>query len=194
MNGAVAPRFLLYPAFRRPETLGRRTVKPDEGLSSVVEKEVELLGFELVRLDMASRGRMKVLRLFIDGPEEGVSVGDCIKVTKAVGFVLEGEELIQGAFNLEVSSPGINRPLVKRTHYERFTGHGARVEYTVGAGEKKVIIGEIARVEEDSVVILSEGKEEIVRFDRIIKASLHGEKWDIGGTKERKKKRTGKSR
>ena len=137
---------------------------------------------------------MKVLRLFIDGPEEGVSVRDCVKVSKAVGFVLEGEELIQGAFNLEVSSPGINRPLVKPAHYERFTGHGVRVEYSAGAGEKKVLFGEIARVVEDSVVILSEGKEEIVRFDRIIKASLHGEKWDIGGTKGRGKKRTGESR
>ena len=169
-------------------------MKPDEGLSSVVEKEVELLGFELVKLDMASRGRMKVLRLFIDGPEEGVSVGDCVKVSKAVGFVLEGEELIQGAFNLEVSSPGINRPLVKPAHYERFIGHGVRVDYSVGAGERKMVIGEIASVGADSVVILSEGEEATIRFDRIIKASLHGEKWDIGGTKGRGKKRTGKSR
>jgi ribosome maturation factor RimP len=169
-------------------------MRPDEGLSSVVEKEVELLGFELVKLDMISRGRMKVLRIFIDRPGEGVSVGDCVKVTKAVGFVLEGEELIQGAYNLEVSSPGINRPLVKPAHFERFAGHGARVEYFAGPGEKKTSIGEIARVEEDSVVILSEGEEVPVRFDRIIKASLHGEKWDIGGKKGREKKRTGKSR
>ncbi len=169
-------------------------MNPDEGLSSVVEKEVELLGFELVKLDVISRGRMKVLRLFIDGPEEGVSVGDCVKVSKAVGFMLEGGELIQGAFNLEVSSPGINRPLVKPAHFERFTGHGVRVEYFEGAREKKTVIGEIARVGEDSVVILSEGKETAVGFDRIIKASLHGEKWDIGSGKGRGKKRTGKSR
>jgi len=169
-------------------------MNPDEGLFSVVEKEVELLGFELVKLDVISRGHRKVLRLFVDGPEEGVSVGDCIKVSKAVGFVLEGEDLIQGAFNLEVSSPGINRPLVKPAHFDRFTGHGARVEYFEGAREKKTVIGEIARVGEDSVVILSEGKETTVGFDRIIKASLHGEKWDIGSSKGRGKKRTGKSR
>jgi ribosome maturation factor RimP len=169
-------------------------MRPDEGLFSIVEKEVELLGFELLKLDVVSRGRMKVLRLFIDRPEEGVSIGDCVKVSKAVGFVLEGEELIQGSYNLEVSSPGINRPLVKPAHYERFTGHGARVEFSAGAGEKKTVIGEIARVGEDSVVILSEGEETAVRFDRIIKASLHGEKWDIGGTRGSGKKRTGKSR
>jgi ribosome maturation factor RimP len=169
-------------------------MNPDKGLYSVVEKEVELLGFELVKLDVISRGSRKVLRLFIDRPGEGVSVGDCVKVTKAVGFVLEGEELVQGAYNLEVSSPGINRPLVKLSHYERFTGHGARVEYSAGPGEKKTVIGEIARVTEDSVVLLSEGKEVTVRFDRIIKANLHGEDWDIGGTKGRGKKQTGKNR
>lgn len=166
----------------------------DERLSSTVENEVDLLGFELLKLDFISRGRRQVLRMLIDKPGENVSVGDCIKVSKAVGFVLEGEELIQGQFNLEVSSPGINRPLVKLAHFERFTGHGVRVEYSEGAGVKKTVIGEIARVEDDSVVIVSEGAELAVGFDRIIKANLHGENWDIGGTKGRGGKQTGKGR
>jgi ribosome maturation factor RimP len=156
-------------------------MNPDELLDSVVEKEVGLLGFELVKLDVITRGRRRVLRLFIDSPEGNVSVGDCVKVSKAVGFVLDGEELIQGAYNLEVSSPGINRPLVKPAHFERFKGHGARVEFSPGPGEKKTLIGEIARVDGAGVVILAEGSETEVPFDRIIKANLHGEKWDIGG-------------
>ncbi len=167
---------------------------PNERLSSTVENEVDLLGFELLKLDMASRGRRQVLRMLIDRPGGNVSVGDCIKVSKAVGFVLEGEELIQGSFNLEVSSPGINRPLVKPAHFARFTGHGVRVEYSEDAGVKKMVIGEIARIEDDSVVIVSEGAELTVDFDRIIKANLHGESWDIGGTKGRGGKQTGKGR
>jgi ribosome maturation factor RimP len=154
---------------------------PDEQLNAVVEKEVGLLGFELVKLDVITRGRRRVLRLFIDSPEGRVSVGDCVKVSKAVGFVLDGEELVQGSYNLEVSSPGINRPLVKPAHFERFTGHGARVEFSPGPGEKKTLIGEIVRTEGDGVVILADGKETPVPYDRIIKANLHGEKWDIGG-------------
>jgi len=167
---------------------------PDEGLSSVVEKEVGLLGYELVKLDLISRGRRLVLRLFIDREEGGVSVADCVKVSKAVGFVLEGEDMIQGPYNLEVSSPGINRPLVRPAHFERFTGHGARVEYSAGAGEKKTVIGEIAGISEDAVTVLAGGEQTAIRFDRIIKANLHGENWDIGGTKGRGKKRAGKSR
>jgi len=166
----------------------------DERLSSVVEKEVGLLGYELVRLDLISRGRRSVLRLFIDRQDGSISVADCVKVTKAVGFVLEGEDMIQGPYNLEVSSPGINRPLVRPAHFERFTGHGARVEYTAGAGEKKTVIGEIAGVSEESVAIAAGGEETRIRFDRIIKANLHGENWDIGGTKGRDRKRAGKSR
>ena len=167
---------------------------PDEQLSSTVEKEVDLLGYELLKLDLISRGRRRVLRIFIDRTGGNVSVEDCVKVSKAVGFVLEGEELIQGPYNLEVSSPGSNRPLVKPAHFERFTGHGARVEYSGEAGEKKTIIGEIARTDGDSVVIASDGRELAVGFDRIIKANLHGENWDIGGTKGRGGGRTGKSR
>jgi ribosome maturation factor RimP len=169
-------------------------MNPGQSLASVVEKEVGLLGYELVKFDVISRGNKKVLRLFIDNPEGSVSVADCVKTSKAVGFVIEGEELIQGSFNLEVSSPGINRPLGKPEHFERFTGHGARVEYTSGAGEKKVVIGEIAKAGDGTVVILSEGEETAIRFERIIKANLHGENWDIGGTKGRGKKRAGKNR
>jgi ribosome maturation factor RimP len=156
-------------------------MNPDESLHSAAEREVELLGFELVKLDVITRGRRRVLRLFIDSPEGNVSVGDCVRVSKAVGFVLDGEELIQGPYNLEVSSPGINRPLVKPAHFERFIGHGARIEYRAGPEGKKTVIGEIVRTEGDSVVILSEGGETAVRFDSIMKANLHGEKWEIGG-------------
>ena len=167
---------------------------PDEQLSSTVEKEVDLLGYELLKFDLISRGRRQVLRIFIDRSEGNVSVDDCVKVSKAVGFVLEGGELIHVPYNLEVSSPGSNRPLVKPAHFERFTGHGARVEYSGDAGEKKTVIGEIARVDARSVVIVSAGEELAVGFERIIKANLHGENWDIGGTKGRGMKRTGKNR
>ena len=194
MNGAVGAPFSFISGVQAFGSVGRRPMIPDEQLSSTVEKEIELLGYELLKFDLISRGRRKVLRIYIDRPEGNVSVADCVKVSKAVGFVLEGEELIQGPYNLEVSSPGNNRPLVKPAHFERFTGHGARVEYSADAGEKKTVIGEISRVGEDSVVIAAAGEELAIGFDRIIKASLHGENWDIGGTKGRGMKRTGKTR
>jgi ribosome maturation factor RimP len=169
-------------------------VIPDQQLSSIVEKETSLLGYELVKLDVISRGRRKVLRLFIDRPDGNITVEDCVKVSKGVGFVLEGEEIMTGPYNLEVSSPGINRPLVRPEHFERFTGHGARIEFSVGAGEKKTLIGEIAGIGEDSVEILSEGEKTAIRFDSIMKANLHGEDWDIGGRKGRKGKKARKNR
>jgi ribosome maturation factor RimP len=167
---------------------------PDEQLSSIVEKEVDLLGYELLKLDLISRGRRRVLRLFIDIPEGRVSVDDCVKVSKAVGFVLEGDELMQGPYNLEVSSPGSNRPLVKPAHFERFAGHGARVEYTGDGGEKKTVTGEISSVGDGTVMMISDGEKLSIPFNRITRASLHGENWDIGGTKGRGSRRTGKNR
>jgi ribosome maturation factor RimP len=166
---------------------------PDEKLAQAVESEVKLLGYELLKLDLISRGRRKVLRLFIDSPGGSVTVEDCVKVSKAIGFVIDGEELVQGSYNLEVSSPGIDRPLVKPEHFERFKGHGARVEFSTDGGGRKTIIGKIKIVDGSAVVISSDEGEASILFDRIVKANLHGENWDISGGR-REKRRGGRGR
>jgi len=164
-------------------------MKSTEDLQSILEREVELLGYEMIRLDSFSRGRKRVLRLFIDEPEKGITIDDCVRVTRALGLVLDGDEVIQGAYDLEVSSPGIDRPLVKPSHFERFAGHEAKVEHRTGDGSKRTVTGRIERVDGDSVTILHEGEEIRIGFDSLIKANLHGEKWDLGGKKKKKKGR-----
>jgi ribosome maturation factor RimP len=167
---------------------------PDERIRSVVESEVSLLGYEFLRLDLISRGRRRVLRLFIDSESGKVTIDDCVKVSKAVGLVIEGEEMMAGPYNLEVSSPGINRPLVKPAHFERFAGHGAKVEFRGAGAEKKTVIGEISRIEDGAVVIISDGIETVIPFDDVTRASLHGEDWSVGGSAgrgRRKRRRRG---
>ncbi len=125
-------------------------MKSTEDIRSLLEREVEILGYELIRLDLFSRGRKKVLRLFIDGPGEGITIDDCVKVTRSLGLVLDDREIMQGPYDLEVSSPGIDRPLVKPAHFSRFIGHDARVEYMDG-GSKTTVIGKIEKADEESM-------------------------------------------
>lgn len=144
-------------------------------LAGIVEREVESLGFELVKIETAARGRRRLLRLYIDRPEGAVTIDDCVKVTRAVGFVLDGEERFPGPYILEVSSPGIDRPLTRPSHFERFVGHAAKVRIDGEDGKARTVTGEIAGVGDDGVR-LSVGEEtETVPWDRIRSASLRGE-------------------
>ncbi|BCR04824.1 ribosome maturation factor RimP [Desulfuromonas versatilis] len=85
------------------------------------------LGFELVDLEYKREGRDWVLRLFMD-KEGGVTLDDCVDVSREVGALLDVEDLIETAYRLEVSSPGLDRPLKKPQDYERFAGRLVKVK------------------------------------------------------------------
>ncbi len=92
-----------------------------EQISTVVGPILESLAMELVDLEYKHEGRDWFLRIFID-KEGGVTLDDCADVSREVGAVLEVEDLIRNAYRLEVSSPGLDRPLKKLSDYERFSG------------------------------------------------------------------------
>ncbi|MBU8921606.1 MAG: ribosome maturation factor RimP [Bacteroidales bacterium] len=156
----------------------------DQHLTSLIEKELGELGFELVRLDISSGGRKKILRLFVDREDGGVSINDCVKLAKTLGLVLEAEEIFSSPYNLEVSSPGINRLLSKPAHFKRFEGREVRVEYSSSEKGKDIVIGILKDVDEDSFIVDDGGNETAVEFKNIIKARLHGEKWEISRKKK----------
>ena len=167
----------------------------NEQVASLINKELETLGYELVRLDVSSRGKRSILRVFIDDPDKGITITDCVKVSKALGLALDGEDIIQGSYNLEISTPGINRVLTKREHYLRFTGKTARVEYLTRNGEKESLIGEIAGIEDDHVILSNDKSEDRIEFESIMKANLYGERWGSGGKKKNiKSRKAGKNK
>jgi ribosome maturation factor RimP len=165
-----------------------------DALHSVIEREVEMLGYELVRLDQTSRGRRRIVRIFIDEQERGVTIDDCVRVTKALGLVLDASSIIEGPYTLEVSSPGIDRPLTRPDHFTRFAGHGARIEYRDGEGTKRTAVGRLAGVRDGTVTIAVDGSDLAIPIGDVLKANLHGETWEIGGNKERRRHRRGKGR
>ena len=156
----------------------------NQQLNSLIEKELDGLGFELVRLDISSGGRKKIIRLFVDREDGGVSIDDCVRLAKALGLVLEAEDIFTSPYNLEVSSPGINRPLSKPAHFKRFEGREVRVEYSGGEKGKVMVIGVLKAVDEESIIVDDGGNETTVEFRNILKAQLHGEKWEISKKKK----------
>ena len=158
----------------------------DKKLKVIVTEELNLLGFELVKLESSLTGRRRVVRLFIDHPERDISVEDCVRTSKAIGFVLEGEDVIGEPYNLEVSSPGMNRPLVKDEHFRRFVGKTAKVVATLEGGKTRTVIGRIEGIEGSELLLTVEGEEVRIPLGSVTKANLHGQKWDVPNVKKRK--------
>jgi ribosome maturation factor RimP len=167
-------------------------MEPDKELAELIERELDVLGYELVKMEALFSGRRKALRIFIDRPEVPVTIKDCIRVTKALGLVLDATETVPGPYNLEISSPGSARPLTKPAHFARFRGERSRVEYLDDAGVKTTAIGAIVDASETAVTVSADGVERIVPYARIVKANLHPADPGLREPEPRRQPRRGK--
>jgi ribosome maturation factor RimP len=143
-------------------------------LAAIEEYAVSVLdsmGIELVEVQYRLEGHGWVVRLYVDR-EEGLTIDDCAAVSREISTWLDVEDLIEHAYHLEVSSPGLERPLKKVKDFERFAGRKARVKLRVPLNEQKVFIGIIDRVDEENVVLDVDGKPVSLLFDNIAKARL----------------------
>jgi len=120
------------------------------------------MGMELVEIQFRREGHGWVLRLFID-KEGGITIDDCATVSRQVSAYLEVEDLIAHAYHLEVSSPGLERPLRKREDFIRYADRLARIKLREPLGEQKVLVGTLLGLEGDTVVLALE--KETVRID-----------------------------
>ena len=142
-----------------------------ETISSIIEPTIESMGMELVEVEFKKEHGCWVLRVFIDR-EGGVRLQDCERVSREIEPVLDAEDPVIHTYTLEVSSPGLQRPLKKPADFERFRGELARIKlYTPIEGEK-TFCAHIQGIEGDTVVLNREG--EIIRTPlvSIAKANL----------------------
>jgi ribosome maturation factor RimP len=147
-------------------------------LLRLLESPVEALGYELVDVEYAREGRGGVLRIYIDRSDPavpGISVDDCARVSHAVSEVLELEDPIKGQYNLEVSSPGFDRVLRTRAHFERFVGAGVFAELKLPIEGRRRFAGVLKSVTGDAIVMEVDGKAHTLPLERISKARLRPE-------------------
>ena len=116
----------------------------------LIEEVVESQGYELVDVEFKGAGGNSVLRIFID-THRGISHHDCQLVSEQVGTVLDVEDLIPSSYTLEVSSPGLDRKLVKETDYTRFDGKLARIQTRIPLNQQKVFRGRLQGLHDGKV-------------------------------------------
>jgi ribosome maturation factor RimP len=149
-------------------------------VTGFVEPLVASIGMELVDVEYRREGRAMVLRLSVDR-EGGVSLDDCAQVSRELSAILDVEDFIEGYYTLEVSSPGLNRPLKKTADYDRYRGRLVRVKtfelLPDDAGNpRKTFLGELLGLDGMNVRIkLKEGQTAVIPLDKVAKANLEFE-------------------
>ncbi len=148
-----------------------------ERLNELIEPLVESKGFELVKLDYMP-GKQGKLNLYIDR-EGGVTIDHCELISNAVSDLLDYHDPITHAYTLEVSSPGIERPLTKIEHFERFEGEKVKVKTSEDIGGRKNFSGTLAGIGADSIYVdLEDGNEVEIPLKLIARANLWYPKQD----------------
>ncbi len=150
-----------------------------DALMRLLEPPIEALDYELVDIEFAREGRGGVLRIFIDRSAQdsglGITVDDCANVSHAVSQVLEIQDPIKGHYTLEVSSPGFDRILRTRAHFERFVGERIFAELKLPIEGRRRYVGVLKSIADGTIVVEVDGKAHSLPLERIQKARLRPE-------------------
>jgi ribosome maturation factor RimP len=143
----------------------------DRRMAEIITPVIEDLGYELVRVRLMS-GKTTMLQIMADKPNGGIEVDDCAVISNAVSAVLDVEDPILDAYALEVSSPGIDRPLTRLKDFAMFEGYEAKIETGELIGGRRRFKGQLAGVEGEEVLINVEEGTIGLQFDWLTDAKL----------------------
>ena len=124
----------------------------DRRIAGIVNPTIEGMGFELVRVRLMS-GKKATLQIMAERPEGGIEVADCVRISRAIGAVLDVEDPVSGEYALEVSSPGIDRPLTRLKDFERYEDYEARIETSELIDGRRRFKGVLRGVQDGEVLI-----------------------------------------
>ena len=140
-------------------------------LEPIIEPAVEAAGFRLVRLRLMG-GYVKTLQIMAERPDGTMNVEDCAVLSRALSEFLDAENPIEGEYELEVSSPGIDRPLTRLMDFSRWAGHEAKIELHTPIDGRKRFRGKLLGLEGNDVVIQTQDSRALVPFKQIAEAKL----------------------
>ncbi len=142
----------------------------DKQLTELLQPLVEQLDYEFVGLEYQTGGHA-LLRVYIDRPN-GITVDDCAAVSREIGALMDVHDPIKTEYQLEVSSPGLDRPLFTPVQFERFAGQPVQLTIASPVAGRRKFKGTIARVEDDQIVISQDGEEVTINHSNVMKARL----------------------
>ena len=140
-------------------------------LNELLQPLVEDLGYEFIGIEYNPNPKHSVLRIYIDH-ENGVGIQDCETVSRETAALLDVKDPIRSHYNLEVSSPGLDRPLFTPAHFSEFTGSEVQINLFAPQDGRRKFSGPILSAGESSVNIEQDGSEVTLQYDNIAKAKL----------------------
>lgn len=140
-------------------------------LIDLIEPVVEALNLQLWGVEYQAHAKETVVRIYIDGAD-GVQVEDCASVSRQVSSVFDVEDPIAGEYTLEVSSPGMARPLFSLEQYAQHKGEVAKIKLRVAFEGRRNFTGQLAGVEDDDVVVIVDDHEYLLPFEAIDKGNI----------------------
>lgn len=152
-------------------------MRHDEQIAEVIgvaEPVLSGLGYDLIAIEMTVEHGRKIVRLYIDRLNGGTPVGieDCVNATKELSPVFDVADVIDGRWELEISSPGINRPLARRTDFEKFAGQKVAVRTYEKVGDRRNFLGVLLGIDGEEIRINVDGREHRVPLSEVQKAHL----------------------
>jgi ribosome maturation factor RimP len=152
-----------------PDLIAKAAI--DKRLAEIVQPMIEGMGYELVRVRLMG-GKIDTLQIMAEKPDGGIEVDDCAKISTAVSAVLDVEDPIVEEYHLEVSSPGIDRPLTRLKDFEMWKGYEAKIETDQLIDGRRRFKGEIEGTEGDEVLLAIEEGTIGLKFDWLSDAKL----------------------
>ncbi len=143
-----------------------------EELQNLLAPVIAALGLECVGIEFAPSRGNSLVRLYIDAADRPVNLDDCEAVSREVGAALDVADLIAGRYTLEVSSPGLERPLFTPAQFARFVGQDAKVQLNVPLAGRRRFQGRIEAVAGADITLIQDGKPVVIRHDNVLKANL----------------------
>ena len=142
-------------------------------VEQMIGSVLEDMGYELVGVEYVASGKHSILRIYIDS-DNGIGLNDCEKVSHQLSSMFDVQEPVSGQYNLEVSSPGIERPLFNLAHYQRFLGHDVKLKLRRSLEGKRKLSGVIGSVSEgkNTIELVTELGPVELDIDLIEKANL----------------------
>ena len=140
-------------------------------IEQLLRPTIESMGYELWGCEYLAQGKHSLLRIYVD-KEDGIGIADCEQVSRQVSALLDVEDPVPGNYSLEVSSPGIPRPLFSSRHYQRYIGLEVHIKLFKPVVGKRKFIGTIVSADEGALVLDIGGTQQDFLFSNIVKANL----------------------
>lgn len=137
---------------------------------SGIEEIVKAHGFVLIDLLFRGDNHLRIVEVFIDG-EKGVTTDDCAEVSRSINELIQAENLLEGNYRLDVSSPGVDRPLKFLVQYGKHINRKFEIEFKEGEEVKK-LTGKLIRIEDDNLFFSEKNSEHKINFSGIVKAKV----------------------